>query len=76
MKGIQLIKNNILMVFLFTITTLSYAGAPVWTLSPLTATSISVPANGTEMIQVLLSRSLVELALFITVMGSDLAFCA
>ena len=51
MKGIQLIKNNILMVFLLTITTLSYAGTPVWTFTPLTATSISVPGNSTATIQ-------------------------
>jgi hypothetical protein len=51
MKGIRLIKNNILMVFLLTITTLSYAGAPVWTVTPLTATTISVPSNDTATVQ-------------------------
>lgn len=51
MKGIALIKNKLLMVFLLTITALSYAGAPVWTFTPLTATSVSVPSNGTATIQ-------------------------
>ena len=51
MKGIRLIKNNTLLVLLLTITTLSYAGSPVWTFTPLTATTISVPANDTATVQ-------------------------
>ena len=51
MKRIQWIKNSFLIFFLLSFTTLSYAGAPVWTFTPLTATSISVPANGTATIQ-------------------------
>lgn len=51
MKRIQWIKNNILMVFLLTITTLSYAGSPVWTFTPLTATTLSVPSNDTATVQ-------------------------
>jgi hypothetical protein len=51
MKRIQLIKNHILMVLLLTITTLSYASAPAWTFTPLTATTISVPSNDTATVQ-------------------------
>ena len=51
MKRIQWIKNYILMVLLLTIATLSYAGAPVWTFTPLTATTISVPSNDTATVQ-------------------------
>ena len=51
MKGIRLIKNNILMVLLLSIATLSYAGSPVWTFTPLTATTISVPSNNTGTVQ-------------------------
>lgn len=39
------------MVLLLTIATLSYAGAPVWTFTPLTATTISVPSNDTATVQ-------------------------
>ncbi len=39
------------MVFLLTIATLSYAGAPVWTFTPLTATTLSVPSNDTATVQ-------------------------
>ena len=51
MKRIQWIKNHILMVLLLIITTLSHAGSPVWTFMPLTATTISVPSNGTGTVQ-------------------------
>ncbi len=51
MKMIQWIKNNVLMVLLLTITTLSYAGSPVWTLTPLTATTLSVASNDTATVQ-------------------------
>ena len=51
MKGIQLIGNSLLLVFLLSITTLSYAGAPVWTFTPLTETTISVPSNDTATVQ-------------------------
>lgn len=51
MKGIRLIKNNILIVFLLTITMLSYAGVPVWSFIPLTATTLSVPSNNTATVQ-------------------------
>jgi len=51
MKVIQLIKNNIPIVFLLTIAAASYAGAPVWTFTPLTATTISVPSNDTATVQ-------------------------
>lgn len=51
MKRIQWIKNNVLMVLLLTITTLSYAGSPVWTFTPLTATTLSVASNDTATVQ-------------------------
>lgn len=51
MKSIQLLRNNILIVFLWTIVTLSYAGSPVWTFTPLTATTLSVPSNDTATVQ-------------------------
>jgi hypothetical protein len=50
MKGTQVIKNSFLMFF-FTITTLSYAATPLWTFTPLTATTVSVPSNETATIQ-------------------------
>lgn len=39
------------MVFLLTISTLSYAGTPLWTFTPLTATTLSVPSNDTATVQ-------------------------
>jgi len=51
MKGIRLIKNSILMVLLLAVATLSSAGSPVWTFTPLTATTISVPSNNTGIVQ-------------------------
>lgn len=51
MKRMQRIKNKILIVFLSTIGTLSYAGTPLWTFTPLTATTLSVPSNDTATVQ-------------------------
>lgn len=51
MKKIQWIKNKILMFFLLTISTLSYAGTPLWTFTPLTATRLSIPSNDTATVQ-------------------------
>lgn len=51
MKRIQWIKNSFLMFCLLSITALSYAGAPLWTSSPLTATTVSVPSNDTATVQ-------------------------
>jgi hypothetical protein len=51
MKRIQWIKNSFLMFFLLSITTLSYAGVPLWTFTPLTATTVSVPSNDTTTVQ-------------------------
>lgn len=51
MKIIQWIKSKILIVFLLTIPALSYAGSPVWTFTPLTATTLSVPSNDTATVQ-------------------------
>ncbi len=51
MKGIRLIKNKILMVLLSTSGTLSYASTPLWTFTPLTATTLSVPSNDTATVQ-------------------------
>ena len=51
MRWILLIKNNMRMGILLIVTTLSYAGTPIWTVTPLTATSISLPANGTATVQ-------------------------
>ena len=51
MKGIKSIKNNVMMGLLFLITTISYAGMPLWTFTPLTATTISVPSNDTATVQ-------------------------
>jgi hypothetical protein len=47
MKGIQCIKNNILVVVLLTMTTVSYAGNPVWMFTPLTQTSWILPTSFT-----------------------------
>ncbi len=52
MKAITIIKNNILMFFLLTFTILSHAaGAPLWTFTPLTATTLSVASNDTATVQ-------------------------
>lgn len=51
MKGVKSIKNNVMMGLLFLITTISYAGMPLWTFTPLTATTISVPSNDTATVQ-------------------------
>lgn len=41
----------LLRVLIFCFSGLLHAGGPVWIFTPLTATSISVPANSTEMIR-------------------------
>ncbi len=46
-KALTLILSSIL----FSLSALLHAGSPVWTFTPLTATSISVPANGIATIQ-------------------------
>lgn len=51
MKWIYLLKNNMLVFLFYTITSFAYAGTPLWTFTPLTATSISVASNGTATIQ-------------------------
>jgi hypothetical protein len=51
MKRIVWVKDAVRVLFLLAISAFSYAGAPVWTFTPLTATSISVPANDTATIQ-------------------------
>src|SRR3990167_2352567 len=51
MKRIQWIKNNFLMFLLLSITAVSYASAPLWTFTPLTATTVSVPSNDTATVQ-------------------------
>jgi hypothetical protein len=56
MKRIQWIKNSCLMFCLLSITALSYAGAPLWTFSPLTDTTASVPSNNTAMIQYIITN--------------------
>lgn len=56
MKGIRCIKNNLAIGLLLIVTTISYAGAPVWTFTPLTATSLSVPRNSTATVQYLVTN--------------------
>lgn len=51
MKEIQRIKNAISVILLLVMTSVSYAGGPVWTFTPLTATTISVPSNDTATVQ-------------------------
>ena len=46
-KALTLLLSSILLSF----SALLHAGGPVWTFTPLTATSVSVPANGTATIQ-------------------------
>jgi len=46
-KALTILLSSILL----SLSALLHAGSPVWTLTPLTATSISVPANGTATIQ-------------------------
>lgn len=41
----------ILSSLLFSLSALSHAGMPVWTLTALTPTTISVPGNGTAIVQ-------------------------
>lgn len=57
MKGIRLIKNKLLMTFLLSITALSYSGTPLWTLTPLTATTLLVASNKTATIQYTVTNS-------------------
>lgn len=47
MKKFAFIKIMMVIVSTITMMTLSYAGTPLWTFTPLTPTSISVPGNGT-----------------------------
>lgn len=56
MNRIQWIKNKILMVLLLTIGAFSYAGSPVWTFTPLTATTLSVPSNDTATVQYIVTN--------------------
>lgn len=51
MKGINHIKNKVMVGLLLLVTTISYASAPLWTFTPLTATTIAVPANDTATVQ-------------------------
>lgn len=51
MKRIKNIKNNVISGLLFIITTASFAGAPLWTFTPLTETTISVSSSVTTTIQ-------------------------
>jgi len=46
-------NSNLIIIFimLFIIASSSQAGAPLWTFTPLTATTISIPANGTATVQ-------------------------
>ncbi len=48
MKMIYSIKKNTIMVLLWTIASLSYAGSPVWTFTPSTPTTLAVPSNDTR----------------------------
>lgn len=45
------IKLLIAQVLIILMSNLAYAGTPLWTFTPLTATTLSVPSNGTAMIQ-------------------------
>lgn len=51
MKQISYILKALISGLLFMITTISFAGMPVWTFTPLTVTTLSVPANGTALVQ-------------------------
>ncbi len=51
MKRTNLISQVMAVVALFLLNAFVYAGKPVWTFTPLTATSITVPVNGTATIQ-------------------------
>lgn len=51
MKGVRLIKKLGFTTLLLTMSTFAYAGAPVWTFAPLTATRISIPADDTATVQ-------------------------
>ncbi len=51
METIRWIKNKILIVLLSIVPILSYADSPVWTFTPLTATTLSVPSNDTATVQ-------------------------
>jgi hypothetical protein len=56
MKGVQCIKHNLMTGLLFIVTTISYAGTPLWTFTPLTATSLSLPRNSTATVQYLVTN--------------------
>jgi membrane glycosyltransferase len=45
------VKNNTMVALLLTITTLSYAGAPLWSFTLLTTTTLSVSSNGIAIVQ-------------------------
>ena len=51
MKRIGFIKQGLFALVFFQVITLSHAGAPLWTFTPLTETTISVPANSTATVQ-------------------------
>ena len=51
MKPMLIIKSGLFFLGLFQAMGFSYAGTPLWTFTPLTATTISVPANGRATVQ-------------------------
>lgn len=51
MKRIGFIKQGLFFLGFFQAMSFSYAGAPVWTFTPLTATTIYVPADSTATVQ-------------------------
>ena len=51
MKGIGFIKKGLFFLCFLSAMGFSYAGMPVWTFTPLTATTISVSAEGTASVQ-------------------------
>lgn len=51
MKRIGFIKQGLFFLSFFQAMGFSYAGAPLWTFAPLTATTISVPADETATVQ-------------------------
>lgn len=51
MQKTYLIGRLMAVFVLFLLSSVVYAGKPVWTFTPLTATSITIPVNGTATIQ-------------------------
>lgn len=56
MNCVKCIKNNLITGLLLIVMTISYAGIPVWTFTPLTATSLVVPRNSTATVQYLVAN--------------------